>query len=71
MEAVAAGIRWLHPRWGQMLCFWIGGLFLAGEVLDTTPENTSRNLMVGGVLVAIGLALKGLAVLKAAMVRGS
>lgn len=60
-ERVAVAWRWLYARWGQMVCFWLGGiaLFLPGDapVMDRVP--------VAAILLATGLALKALSVWKA------
>lgn len=67
-------LAWLHPRWGQMLCFTVGGLLLGASFshrLDMALSIISnfdlmvdrdRALTVGCVLIATGLALKALSI---------
>lgn len=73
MKAVVA---WLHPRWGQMLCFWTAGIMLATLVSQRALEAvwfvTNVDFMshpptvfrVAVALLICGLALKAIRTFK-------
>lgn len=69
-------IKWLHPRWGQMLCFWTAAILLASSFSDkvmttlSTWSNyeylmdTALAFRIAVVLIVTGLALKVIAVIR-------
>ena len=54
----------LHPRWGQMLCFWGGGLALGFPATATEQDYGHERMLAAAVLMLTGLALKVIAVWK-------
>ena len=69
-------INWLHPRWGQMLCFWTAAILLAASFSDKVMitlsvwsnyeyvMDTALAFRIAVVLILTGLALKVIAVFR-------
>ena len=61
--------NWLHSRWGQMLCFWGGGLALCWPRTETEEYHDVPRIAAAAVLLGTGLVLKAIATWKLAIER--
>ena len=56
-----SALRWLAARrWGQIVCFTSGGYLLVMSLMDADADPEKRGIIVGGIFLAAGLALKAI-----------
>lgn len=50
--------RYMSKRWGEALCFTVGGIEVYGVTIDSYGLHNTQDLTIAGMLFAVALILR-------------